>query len=90
MEPTVALEAFFLEVVACPETKRPLRVADGALLARLNAAVEKKKLKDRSQSPIESKLQQALVRDDDAVVYPVWDDVPRLLPESAIPLTQLD
>jgi hypothetical protein len=30
------------------------------------------------------------VRDDGAVAYPVWDDVPRLLVESGIPLEQLD
>lgn len=86
----MALEAFFLEVVACPDTKRPLRLADGALLARLNAAVDKKKLKDKSQSVIDARLQAALVRDDDVVAYPVWDDVPRLLVDAAIPLDQLD
>lgn len=86
----MALEAFFLEVVACPDTKRPLKLADAALLAKMNALVDKKKLKDKSQWLIDARLQQALVRDDGVVAYPVWDDVPRLLVESAIPLDQLD
>lgn len=86
----MALEAFFLEVVACPDTKRPLKLADAALLAKLNALVDKKKLKDKSQSLVEPRLQQALVRDDGVVAYPVWDDVPRLLVDAAIPIDQLD
>ncbi len=86
----MALEAFFLEVVACPDTKRPLKLADAPLLAKINALVDKKKLKDKSQSLVDVRLQQALVRDDGVVAYPVWDDVPRLLIESAIPLDQLE
>ena len=86
----MALEAFFLEVVACPETKRPLRLADAALLLKLNAAIEKKKLKDKTQQLVEPKLQAALVRDDGVVAYPVWDDVPRLLVDAAIPVNQLE
>lgn len=85
----MALEAFFLEVVACPETHQPLALADAALLAKLNAAVDKKKLKDRSQSLVEPRMQAALVRKDGAVAFPVWDDVPRLLVDAAIPLDQL-
>jgi uncharacterized protein YbaR (Trm112 family) len=86
----MALEPFFLEVVACPETHRPLRLADPALLAKLNAAVDKQKLKARSQQLVEPKLQAALVRDDDKIAYPVWEDIPRLLVDAAIPLEQLD
>ena len=86
----MALEPFFLEVVACPETKRPLKLADAALLGRLNAAAEKGKLKDKSQSTVDPKLQAALVRDDGVLAYPVWDDAPRLLVDAAIPLDQLD
>jgi uncharacterized protein YbaR (Trm112 family) len=85
----VALEAFFLEVVACPETHQPLALADAALLAKLNAAVDKKKLKDKSQALVEPRMQAALVRKDGAVAFPVWDDVPRLLVDAAIPLDQL-
>ncbi len=85
----MALEAFFLEVVACPETHQPLALADAALLAKLNAAVDKKKLKDKSQALVEPRMQAALVRKDGAVAFPVWDDVPRLLVDAAIPLDQL-
>jgi uncharacterized protein YbaR (Trm112 family) len=83
------LEPFFLEIVACPETRQPLKLADAALLARLNAAVEKSKLKDRASKVVQPALQAALVRVDGLVAYPVWDDVPRLLVDAAIPLDQL-
>ena len=86
----MALEPFFLEVVACPETRRPLRLADAELLAKLNVAIDKKKLKDKTQALVEPRLQTALVRDDDVVAYPVWDDVPRLVVDAGIPLDQLE
>jgi len=86
----MALEPFLLEVVACPETHRPLRHAQPALLAKLIAAVDRQKLKARSQQVVKPKLQAALVRDDDKVAYPVWDDSPCLLVGAATPLEQLD
>jgi uncharacterized protein YbaR (Trm112 family) len=85
----MALEPFLLDLVVCPETRQALRVADDALLQRLNAAVDKEKLKDRSGQTLAPRLQTALVRADDVVAYPVWDDVPRLLVDAGILLEQL-
>jgi uncharacterized protein YbaR (Trm112 family) len=82
----MALEPFLLEIVVCPETRQPLKVADVALLDRLNAAIAKGRLKDRGGRPVDPALHAALVRADGLVAYPVWDDVPRLLVDGAISL----
>jgi uncharacterized protein YbaR (Trm112 family) len=86
----MALEPFLVDLVVCPETRQPLRVADDALLARLNSAADKGKLKDKAGRPVQAKLQTALVRVDGAVAYPVWDDIPRLLVDGGILLEQVD
>ena len=83
------LEPFLLDIIACPESRRALAVADNALVEKLNAAIDKGKLKDRADNVVTPRLQGALIRDDGEVVYPVWDDMPRLLVESAIDLHQL-
>jgi uncharacterized protein YbaR (Trm112 family) len=83
------LEPFLLDLVACPEAKTPLRVADAGLVERLNAAIDKGRLKDKAGRAVGPRLQGALVREDDAVAYPVWDDMPRLVVEAGIELDQL-
>jgi uncharacterized protein YbaR (Trm112 family) len=86
----MALEPFLLDLVVCPETRQALRVVDDALLTRLNAAVEKDKLKDKAGRTVQPKLQTALARIDGVVAYPVWDDVPRLVVDGGILLEQID
>lgn len=83
------LAPFLLDIIACPQTQRRLAVADGALLEKINAAIDKGKLKDKRGDVVGPRLQGALVRDDKEVVYPVWDDVPDLTVEGAIELSQL-
>ncbi|MBM4281827.1 MAG: hypothetical protein FJ137_14080 [Deltaproteobacteria bacterium] len=85
----MALEPFLLDLLVCPETRLPLRVADDVLVQRMNAAIDKEKLKDRRGQTLAPKLQTALVRADGVVAYPVWDDVPRLLVDAGILLEQL-
>jgi uncharacterized protein YbaR (Trm112 family) len=85
----VPLEPFLLEMIVCPETRQALRLADPALLGRLNAAVVKGRLKDKAGRVVDPVLDLALVRADGAVAYPVWDDVPRLLVDAGIPLDAL-
>ncbi len=83
------LAPFLLEIVSCPETHHALTIADGSLLERLNVAIDKGKLKDRAGDVVTPRLQGALLRADKQVVYPVWDDTPRLLVDSAIFIDQL-
>lgn len=86
----MALEPFLVDLVVCPESRQALRIADEALLARLNAAIAKDKLKDKAGRTVQPTLQTALVRADGAVAYPVWDDIPRLLVDGGILLEQVD
>ena len=75
-----------LEILVCPETKQPLRVADDGLLASLNAAIEKGAVRNRGGSPVTEPLSEALVRQDGGYLYPVRDDIPIMLIDESIPI----
>ena len=79
-----------LDILVCPEHRTPLSVADNDLIAVLNRAVAKNRLKNRAGELVEKALDGGLVRDDRAVVYPIIDGIPIMLVDEAIPLDQLE
>ena len=76
-----------LEILVCPESRTPLRMADADLLARLNEEITAGRVANRGGRTIEEPLAAGLVREDGALVYPVVDDIPVLLVDEAIPLS---
>jgi uncharacterized protein YbaR (Trm112 family) len=85
----VALSADLLEILRCPENRTVLKLADADLLGKLNAAVEAGTLKSKGDQVVKDKLDAGLVREDEAIVYAVRDDIPVMLVEEGIPLAQL-
>lgn len=80
------IDAELLEILVCPETKQPLSLADGPLLERVNAAVAEGTLLNRAGETVRNPLDEALVREDGRVLYPVRDDIPIMLLDEAIDL----
>jgi uncharacterized protein len=78
-----------LEILVCPENKTPVAIADADLVAKANAAIEAKTLKNRAGEVVEEKIDEGLVREDRAYMYPVRDDIPIMLIDEAIPLEQI-
>lgn len=78
-----------MNVLVCPENKMLLSPAEDSLVAKANAAIEARTLKNRAGAVIELKIDGGLVREDNAYMYPVRDDIPVMLPNEAIPLGQL-
>jgi len=76
-----------LEILVCPETKQPLRLAEPGLIERLNASIETGSLSTRGGQTVTERLLEGLVREDGAVLYPVRDDIPIMLIDEAIPLS---
>ena len=79
-----------LEILVCPQSHMPLRLADAPLMARLNRAIAAGRICNEAGRPVEDSLQGGLVRQDRALLYPIMDDIPVLLVEEAIRLDQLD
>jgi uncharacterized protein YbaR (Trm112 family) len=82
----MTLEGFLLDILVCPETKEKLELAPRDVVKSLNEAIEKGKLKNRAGKPVREPLDEALLRADRAVAYPVRDDIPILLIDEAIEL----
>jgi uncharacterized protein YbaR (Trm112 family) len=77
-----------LDILVCPETKQALRVADVALLEQVNASFRKGNLTNRGGQRVATPVEAGLVRKDGAVLYPVRDDIPIMLIDESIPLSQ--
>lgn len=75
-----------LDILCCPMTHRPLKKAPRDLLESVNRRIADRDLVNRDGSRLTEPLKQGLVTLDGAVLYPVIDDIPNLLPGAGIPL----
>ena len=73
------VDAELLEILACPETKQPVRLADEELVRRVNAAAAAGTLKNRDGQPVTEPIDAGLLREDGRYLYPVRDDIPVML-----------
>lgn len=78
-----------LHILACPETRESVSLADGALVDRINREIEAGKLVDRGGSEVAEPIDGGLVRRDRRYLYAIRREVPILLVEAAIPLEGL-
>lgn len=77
-----------LEILVCPETKQPLHPADAALLERLNASIGSGAVTTRGGGTVDGEIAEGLVREDGLVLYPVRDEIPIMLIDESIQLSQ--
>jgi uncharacterized protein YbaR (Trm112 family) len=75
-----------LEILACPETKEPVHLAETELVTELNGRIERGEVKNRAGKTVENKIDGGLVREDGAYLYPIEDEIPIMLIDEAIPL----
>ncbi|MCA8979844.1 MAG: hypothetical protein KDC14_07445 [Planctomycetes bacterium] len=76
-----------LAKLACPESRQPLRLAESGELAALNERIAAGKCTKVGGEKVDAPLESGLVREDGRLIYPIRDDMPRLLVEEGIPLT---
>ena len=76
-------------MICFPENRSPLALAGAALLERLNEAIRAGRLKNRGGRPVDDALDGALLREDNAIAYPIIRDLPILLVDEGIPLEQI-
>ncbi len=76
----------FLDLLVCPENHMSLRLADEALVARLNASIAAGTLVNCGGQVVREAIQGGLVREDGRRLYPIMDNIPVLLIDEAIVL----
>ncbi len=79
-----------LTLLVCPQSQQRLSEGTAELLTRINRAVTAGRLKYHCGRPVEQPLDGVLVREDQALAYPVLDGIPVMLVDQSIELAQLD
>lgn len=85
----MSIDEELLNLLVCPETREKLRLADEALIGRINTAIQEGKLKTRRGTALKARIDGGLVRPDGKVLYPIQDNIPNLLIDDAIPIDAL-
>ena len=75
-----------LSLLVCPEDRTPVHEAEASLLARVNEGISRGTVTNRDGQPVTEPLEEALVREDGAVLYPVRDGIPVMLIGESISL----
>ena len=75
-----------LKILCCPETHQDVRVAEPAVIAKLNRQIAAGKLTNRAGQPVKEKIEAGLVRADGKFLYPIRRNLPVMLVDEGIPL----
>ena len=79
-----------LTILRCPVSHKGLTVARGDVLDRVNAAIAAGSVSNRDGTVMSEPLGEALVTDDQKLMYPVANGIPVLLEGESISLDQIE
>ena len=76
-----------LKIIACPETKQDLVIAETDIIEKINTLIENGELLNRSKQKVTEKIDGGLIqKQDKKYLYPIRDEIPILLIDESIPL----
>lgn len=78
-----------IEILACPETKQPVSLAEKGTIEKLNQLIEEGKLINRAGEKVKEKMEGGLLREDGKFLYPIVEDIPIMLIDEGIPMEQI-
>ena len=78
-----------LDILACPEDKTPVSLAEQSLVDKINKKIEAGEVKNRGGETVETQMDGGLVREDGAYLYRIEDGIPIMLIDEAIALEGL-
>jgi uncharacterized protein YbaR (Trm112 family) len=79
-------DAKLLKILCCPETHQELRLAEAAVIEKLNGQVAAGALKNRAGQAVQEKIEGGLIRADGKFLYPIRRSIPVMLVDEGIPL----
>jgi uncharacterized protein YbaR (Trm112 family) len=83
-------EELTLELLVCPQDHTRLRMADDALIERINRAIAAGEMSNSLGRKLDKPLDGGLIREDGLVLYPIINEIPILLVDEAIALLPTD
>ena len=78
-----------IDILCCPVSKVPVRPLDADRLAKLNRAIEADGVDYVNHDPVTDQLDEALITEDDKIIYRVDDSIPVMLADQGIATVQL-
>ncbi len=83
----MGLDKDLLAILCCPETKQAVTMANDTLIKQLNEAVARGTLLNKGKKLVTEPLDAGLLRTDQRILYPIRQNIPVMLIEEGIPLT---
>ncbi|EEF57098.1 Trm112 family protein [Pedosphaera parvula] len=75
-----------LRILCCPETYQDIKVAEAAVIEKINQQIFTGALRNRRGQVIREVIEGGLVRADGRYLYPIRHNIPIMLVDEAIPL----
>ena len=85
----MAIDKDLLAILCCPETKQAVTLADSVLIEQLNGAIKGRQLQNTGKQVVTDPMEGGLLRADSKILYPIRENIPVMLIEEGIPLTQI-
>ena len=86
----MALDRRLLDILCCPVSKVPVRVATSDEIEALNAAIAAGALRDVGGTALSAPIGDALITTDSRTIYRIEDGIPVMLADQGIESAQLD
>lgn len=84
------MEKRLLSILRCPVTHKGLALAKSDTLDRVNAAIGAGGISNSDGTVLTEALSEALVTDDDKLLYPIVNGIPVLLEGESIRLSDVE
>jgi uncharacterized protein YbaR (Trm112 family) len=78
------IEPELLKILCCPETHQEMRLAEPAVIDKLNGQIAAGALANRAGQPVEEKIEGGLIRADGRFLYPIRRNIPVMLVDEGI------
>lgn len=74
-----------LDILACPETKKDVELADKDTVEKINKAIQEGRVRNKLQQKVDQPIEGGLFRvGDRSCIYPIRDRIPILLVDELI------
>ena len=86
----MSIDKRLLDILCCPVSKTPVVILRGEKFDRINGLIEQGEVAYVNGDKVEQTLQEALITNDNKLIYRVDDSIPVMLEEQAIATSQFD